>query len=141
MMKKKTALLLVALLLVQVFSCYAYAAPIDGEIMQPYYIAVRTCGAGLTLMNATTGYTKCVGTITLRDGYTADMTMRLVQVNDEGLETDIATWYLNDTEYPAMQYYRYLESDYNYYLRVDGYIYDTDGNYIEHVYVTDTLEY
>ncbi len=140
-MKKKIAIVTVILLLMQIFCCFVYAASAEAPSIQPYYTGVRTVSSTLSVENESTGYACCFGTITMRSGYTADMTMTLVRVESNGSEYTMDTWYQEDATYPYMEYYRFLMKNYTYYLRVDGDIYDANGNYVEHVDVTDTIYY
>lgn len=141
-MKKRIAALLVLVLLVQTFSFSTFAAvPANDTEAQPFFVGLTSSTAELTLLNASSGYLECMGAASLVRSYTAEISMELFRVDDEGGQTSVASWYLSRTNTPSMLKYRYVDDGYTYLLMVDIYVYDSAGNYIEHTSAIDTLYY
>lgn len=141
-MKKRIAVLLALTLLVQTFSFSTFAiGPGNNTEVQPFYVGLTSSSAELSLLNASSGYLECSGSASLVRSYTAEISMELFRVDDEGGQTSVASWYLSRTSTPSMLKYRYVDDGYTYLLTVDVYVYDSAGNYIEHSAAIDTLYY
>jgi len=140
--KKLVAALLLVILFVQVFPVSICAAELPStDTVQPYYIGIRSLLADVALENESTGYVKCKGSANLRSGYTADLFMDLIRVENDGTEVNIAHWSQTDTATPSMLYYRYIAEGYTYVLYVSVTVYDADGNFVERDTIIDSLVY
>lgn len=93
------------------------------EVM-PLYIGIGSITTGLTISDD--GKATCDGTVVLRSGYTADVTVELKQ---DG--TTIKTWTASgNMRVPAGGIY-YVASGHLYIVKTTADVYDSDGNWVE----------
>ena len=93
------------------------------EVM-PIYIGIGSIATGLTISDD--GKATCNGTVVLRSGYTADVTVELKQ---DG--TTIKTWTASGSmRVPAGGIY-YVASGHLYIVKTTADVYDSEGNWVE----------
>ena len=140
MKRRIFAIALILVLVGQVFAVPSFAMDSETEI-QPYYVAVRSCAVDFSIENSVLGYSKSQVVVSLRSGYTADVTMELIRIGDSSIKT-IKTWEdtgLSDIEEVSHGYY--VASGYDYLLDVTIKVYNSDGEYVATVLTSDTEYY
>lgn len=121
--KRFIVLLLVISTLLSI-STVAYASKPDIDLQ---YIGTSVITATLTISDS--GKASCGSSVSVYDGYTADVTMELIQVGG----STVKKWSDSGSYTVKLDKVWYVSSGYYYYVHVSADIYDSDGNYVENV--------
>ena len=139
MKKRWVSICLVLALIMQLFTFSAFAA--TPEVVQPYYVAVRSCTVDFSIQNTTLGYSNSLVVVSLRDGYTADVTMELYRISSSSVKS-LKVWEDSvGSGVESISHGYYVASGYDYLLEVTLKLYDSNGEYVEIVGNSDTEYY
>lgn len=122
-MKKIIRSTLSLLLLMGILTSSLLAAHAEG--IEPRYTGISSLSSSLNI--SSTGAAKCNGNVTVRNGYTADLTVSLKQ---DG--TTIKSWSESDlTGIAGITHTYYVASGHEYIVKTSVTVYNSDGKIVE----------
>ena len=126
-MKRIIICFLCCLMLMNSISIVANAYDIN-EITSPYYIAIRSKGAGLK--EAAAGLATCTSSFMTNGSQTIKLTMTLVRV-ENGSNVHVKSWTASGTGFVSCSQNWYVATGYTYKVIATANIYDSNGTFIE----------
>ena len=133
---KRWLSVVLALIFTVAFASTALAADLEEQIRPeepiiPAYVGTNRITSGL---NIDDGTAECYYSISLKSGYKASLTASLQQYTGDGWTT-IKSWSEPKATYHSETKYWAVASGHTYRLYVQANVYDSNGNYVEYVYV------
>lgn len=94
-------------------------------VVEPCYVGVNSKSCSLTLSSGTA---TCTGTVNLKNGYSAKLTLKLQQRKSGGSWSTIQTWTASGTRISKS---RSVSSGYEYRATLSAKIYDSSGTQVD----------
>lgn len=133
--RRWSGLILAALCLVMTVSAGAVTMP-EAERMEPRYVTLTDFEAELSIGSG--GRSTCTGTVRLRSGYNADVTMELQQKDGSRWET-IQDW-SDSGRRVTLNHSWYVESGYDYRVKLSAEVTDSNGRVVEQPVTYSSVE-
>lgn len=133
---KRWLSVVLALIFTVAFASTALAADREEQVRPeepiiPAYIGTASISAGLQIDDGTA---ECYYSINLKSGYKASLTASLQQYTGDGWTT-IKSWSEPKATYHSETKYWAVPSGHTYRVYAQANVYDSNGNYVEYVYV------
>lgn len=129
-MKKKCMYSMAILLLAVCFTggvhIPAYAVDASDQI-KPYYVGATDATCGLDIAS---GKATCEGTVILRSGYSASLTLKLQKSPDGKSWSTLKTWTATGTSISKPYY---VSSGYNYRATLTAKVYNSSGTLVDNI--------
>ena len=133
--RRWSGLILAALCLIMTVSAGAVTMP-EAERMEPRYVTSTDFAAELSIGSG--GRSTCTGTVRLRSGYNADVTMELQQKDGSRWET-IQDW-SDSGRRVTLNHSWYVESGYDYRVKLSAEVTDSNGRVVEQPVTYSSVE-
>lgn len=99
------------------------------RLVEPRFTAISKVQAELSITSS--GKTTCNGAVELRNGYTAELTMKLQRSTNGVIWTDVKTWTTSGNGTLSLEYSYYVASGYWYRVESAVDTYNAAGAFIE----------
>lgn len=131
-LKKRQSIqyVVVSLILLLSLNAGSIASAVTSDPIQPMYVGVVSLFPNVKISSA--GIVTCTDTVTLKNGYSADVTWEL-SYGSGGNLSNHSTWTASGSKNISLNKARYAVHGYSYQLKTTAKVYDSSKKYVETV--------